>query len=60
MKKDRQLIKLAGARPSAEKLADTLDTSVAQILKSARRLGISLSGPKLPNAKRGPKPNSKS
>jgi ribosomal protein S10 len=56
MKKDRQLIKLAGGKHSVEYLSRTLDAPTAQIVKSARRLGISLGGPKPPRAKRGPKP----
>jgi hypothetical protein len=47
MRKDRQLIKLARARLSVEKIAHLLDVSPPQVVKSARRLGVSLS-PKPP------------
>jgi hypothetical protein len=42
MKKDRQLIKLATGKHSVEKLAQMLDASLPQIIKSARRLGVPL------------------
>jgi hypothetical protein len=42
MKKDRELINLASGKHSVEKLAQLLDATPLQIIKSAKRLGVSL------------------
>jgi hypothetical protein len=42
MKKERELIKLARKKQSAEQIAHKLDASLSQIFKVARRLGVDL------------------
>ena len=60
MKKDRELIKLARAKRSAEQIANKLDASLPQILKVAKRLGIDLGPQPLKlDGRLGPKRNSR-
>jgi hypothetical protein len=42
MKKERELIKLARNKHSAEQIANKLETPLPQIFKVARRLGVDL------------------
>ena len=42
MSKDRELIKMAHAKRSAEQIAYQLDASLPSILKVAKRLGVTL------------------
>jgi hypothetical protein len=42
MKKERELIKLARAKRSAEQIAKKLDAPLPQVFKVARRLGVDL------------------
>jgi hypothetical protein len=42
MKNERELIKLARAKQSAEQIAKKLDASLPQIFKVATRLGVDL------------------
>ena len=42
MKKERELMKLARKKHSAEQIAKKLDASPSQILKVAKRLGVDL------------------
>jgi hypothetical protein len=42
MRKERELIKLARAKRSAEQIAKKLEASIPQIFKVARRLGVDL------------------
>jgi len=42
MKKERELIKLARTKHSAEQIANKLGASPSQIFKVARRLGVDL------------------
>jgi hypothetical protein len=56
LKKERELIKLARAKRSAEQIANKLDASLPQVFKVARRLGVDL-GPEPPklDRRRGPR-----
>ena len=56
LKKERELMKLARAKRSAEQIAKKLDASLPQIFKVARRLGVDL-GPEPPKGdrRRGPR-----
>jgi hypothetical protein len=51
MRKERELIKLARAKRSAEQIANKLEAPLPQIFKVARRLGVDL-GPEPPKLDR--------
>jgi hypothetical protein len=58
MKKERELIKLARNKHSAEQIANKLETPLPQIFKVARRLGVDL-GPQPPKLDRWLGPRAK-
>jgi hypothetical protein len=58
MKNERELMKLARAKRSAEQIAKKLDASLPQIFKVARRLGVDL-GPQPPKLDRRLGPRAK-
>jgi hypothetical protein len=45
MKKDRELIRLAGTKLSVDQIAARLGTSPESVIKTARRLGINVGRP---------------
>jgi hypothetical protein len=58
MKKERELMKLAHKKHSAEQIAEKLDAPLPQIFKVARRLGVDL-GPEPPKLDRRLGPRAK-
>jgi hypothetical protein len=58
MRKERELIKLARAKRSAEQIANKLEAPLPQIFKVARRLGVDL-GPEPPKLDRRLGPRAK-